>query len=50
MPRPKTYLQAKLDELYQNNIILGNKIIAFIKYLQNSDFKGEARRSRKPSI
>ena len=37
----KHILQAKFDELYQNNIILGNKIMAFIKYLQNSDFKGE---------
>jgi len=46
----KHILQAKFDELYQNNIILGNKIMAFIRYLQNSDFKGEPRRSRKPSI
>jgi len=44
-------LHAKFDELCQKNIILGNKIMAFINYLQNPDFKGEARKPRtKPSI
>src|SRR5262245_11289072 len=46
----KHILKARFDELYQKNIILGNKIMAFIIYLQNSNFKGEARKSRKSSI
>jgi len=46
----KHILQAKFDELYQKNITLGNKIMAFINYLQNSDFKGEVRKSKKSSI
>jgi len=36
----------KFDELYQNNIVLGNKIMAFTNYLQNSTFKGQARRTK----
>lgn len=33
-------VQPKFDELYQKNIVLGNKIMSFITYLQNSAFKG----------
>lgn len=33
-------VQPKFDELYQKNIVLGNKIMSFIAYLQNSAFKG----------
>lgn len=33
-------VQPKFDELYQKNIVLGNKIMSFIAHLQNSAFKG----------
>jgi four helix bundle protein len=38
----------KFDELYQRNVTLGNKIMSFINYLQNCEFKGLSRRI-KPS-
>ncbi len=41
--------QSKFDELYEKNITLGNKNNVFISYLQNSDFKGQARKPKKPS-
>ena len=41
--------QSTFDELYQKSVILGNKIMSFISYLQNSDFKGQARKPKKPS-
>ena len=41
--------QSKFDELCQKNITLGNKIMSFIRYLQNSDLKGQARKPKKPS-
>src|SRR6476660_8668998 len=41
----KYIVQLKFDELYQKNVVLGNKIMAFINYLQNSTFKGQARRT-----
>jgi len=31
----------KFDDLYAKNIILGNKLMSFIVYLQNSAFKGQ---------
>lgn len=45
----KHILQVNFDELYQKNIILGNKIMSFIKYLQNSDFKGQSRKIKDAS-
>jgi four helix bundle protein len=36
----KHIIQDKFDELYTKNITLGNKIMAFITYLQNSNYKG----------
>lgn len=33
--------QEKFDELYGKNITLGNKIMSFISYLQNSAYKGQ---------
>jgi len=31
----------KFDEIYNKNTILGNKLMSFINYLQNSNFKGQ---------
>jgi len=45
----KYIVQLKFDELYQKNVVLGNKIMAFINYLQNSTFKGQARRTKGSS-
>lgn len=33
--------QQKFDELYNKNIVIGNKLMSFINYLQNSAFKGQ---------
>jgi four helix bundle protein len=44
----KHIMPASFDELYQKNITLGNKIMSFINYLQNSDFKGQARKLKNP--
>ena len=41
--------QSQFDELYQKNVVLGNKIMAFINYLQGSEFKGQARRIKDSS-
>jgi len=38
--------QEKFDELYAKNVILGNKIMSFIIYLQNSSFKGQRYKSK----
>lgn len=31
----------KFEELYQKNVLLGNKIMAFVSYLKNAVFKGQ---------
>lgn len=36
----------KFDELYAKNIALGNKIMAFITYLQNSPYKGQRYKTK----
>jgi four helix bundle protein len=36
----------KFDELIEKNIVLGSKLMTFITYLQNSQFKGQ--RYKKP--
>jgi len=41
--------QKKFDELYQNNTVLGKKVMSFIKYWQNSGLKGQSRRARDAS-
>ena len=37
----KYITKEKFDELYAKNEILGKKIMAFIKYLQQTEFKGQ---------
>ena len=39
----------KFDELYERNEILGKKMMAFIKYLQNAEFKGQRYRKEESS-
>lgn len=36
----------KFDELHDKNILLGNKIMTFISYLQNSNFRGQRYKSK----
>jgi four helix bundle protein len=36
----------KFDELYAKNITIGNKLMSFITYLQNSDYRGQSRKSK----
>lgn len=38
--------QKKFDELYAQNVILGNKLMAFITYLQNSAYKGQRYKTK----
>lgn len=38
--------QQKFDELYHKNIVIGNKIMSFIIYLQRSSFKGQRYKSK----
>ena len=33
--------QSRFDELYDRNIVLGNKLMGFINYLQRSPIKGQ---------
>lgn len=35
------FSKEEFEILYSNNTLLGNKIMAFIKYLQNSPYKGQ---------
>jgi len=41
--------QTLFDELYTKNVMLGNKLMSFIKYLQNSAYKGQRFKSKDPS-
>jgi four helix bundle protein len=45
----KHITQEQFDELYQKNIMLGNKIMSFIIYLQNSPFKGQRHKTNNAS-
>jgi len=45
----KHIAQDECDELYQKNIILGNKIMSFIIYLQSSPFKGQRHKTNNSS-
>ena len=38
--------QEKFDELYAQNVILGNKLMSFITYLQNSAYKGQRYKTK----
>lgn len=41
--------QEKFDELFKKNIIVGSKIMSFITYLQNSNHKGQSRKTKDTS-
>ncbi|MCB0776976.1 MAG: four helix bundle protein [Chitinophagaceae bacterium] len=41
--------QEKFDELYNKNILLGGKLMAFITYLQKSPFKGQRYKKENSS-
>ena len=43
----KHITKEKFDELYQKNITIGNKIMSFITYLQNSSYKGQSRKTKE---
>ena len=46
----RKHIQQKLfDELYTKNVMLGNKLMSFINYLQNSTYKGQRYKSKDPS-
>ena len=38
----------RFADLYNNNVHLGNKLMSFINYLQNSDFKGQRYKKQSP--
>jgi four helix bundle protein len=42
----KHITKEKFDELYARNIIIGNKLMFFITYLQNSNYKGQSRKQK----
>ena len=46
----KYIVKEKFDVLYNKNVLLGNKIMSFINYLQQSPFKGQTRRIKESSI
>ena len=39
----------RFDQLYNKNIILGNKLMSFINYLLNSGFKGQRYKKEGPA-
>jgi len=45
----KHIIKEKFDELYSKNEILGKKIMAFIKYLQQTEFKGQRYKKEETS-
>jgi four helix bundle protein len=45
----KFITKEKFDELYAKNEILGKKIMAFIKYLQQTEFKGQRYKKEETS-
>ncbi len=42
----KHITKEKFDELYAKNIMIGNKLMSFITYLQNSNYKGQSRKQK----
>jgi hypothetical protein len=45
----KHIIKEKIDELYAKNEILGKKIMAFIKYLRQTEFKGQRYKKEETS-
>ena len=45
----KHITKEKFDELYTKNEMLGKKIMAFIKYLQQSEYKGQRYKKEETS-
>ena len=45
----KHIIRERFDELYAKNVILGNKIMSFITYLQNSHYKGQRYKTKDSS-
>jgi four helix bundle protein len=45
----KHITREKFDELYLRNITLGNKLMSFITYLQNSAYKGQRYKTKDSS-
>lgn len=45
----KHIIKERFDELYAQNITLGNKIMSFITYLQNSAYKGQRYKTKDSS-
>ena len=43
----KHIAKEKFDELQVKNIMIGNKLMSFITYLQNSSFKGQRYKSKE---
>jgi four helix bundle protein len=43
----KHFTKEKFDELHAKNITLGNKLMSFITYLQNSSFKGQRYKNKE---
>jgi four helix bundle protein len=43
----KHIAKEKFDELHAKNVALGNKLMSFITYLQNSSFKGQRYKSKE---
>ncbi|HTM90868.1 MAG TPA: four helix bundle protein [Flavisolibacter sp.] len=42
----KHITKEKFDDLYGKNITIGNKLMSFITYLQNSNYKGQSRKQK----
>ena len=42
----KLISQDKFDDLYGKNIAIENKLMSFITYLQNSNYKGQSRKQK----
>lgn len=36
----------KINELHAKNVTIGNKLMSFITYLQNSNYKGQSRKQK----
>jgi four helix bundle protein len=43
----KHIAKENFDELHAKNIMIGNKLMSFITYLQNSSFKGQRYKSKE---
>lgn len=42
----KHITKEKFDDLFGKNITIGNKLMSFITYLQNSNYKGQSRKQK----